>query len=165
MDSRLYGVPRVPRAARAAGGRGAPGAGEPGPADLQAPLVKRSRLELELLASLVAGVMSGRDDLLRPAYRGRFHPLAGHCYVAAEALYHLGAGAAGYRPESLRWEGGIHWRLRNLASGLILDPTAAQFQAPPPPHLGRGRGFLTGKPSARALVVLRDPTLRPYRRA
>lgn len=121
----------------------------------------RTRLELDLLASLVANALAGRDDLLRRIYKDlpNRHPLAGHCYVAAEALYHLGAREAGYRPETLLWEGFVHWRLRNLASGLLLDPTAAQFYAAPPVDLGRGRGFLTREPSGRARLIICE--LRP----
>lgn len=92
-------------------------------------------------------------ELLKPAHRGQANPLAGHCYVAAEALYHAGAREAGYGPQSMRVGAVVHWFLADR-SGRILDPTAAQFDGPLDYAQGRGRGFLTREPSRRARVVL-----------
>lgn len=54
----------------------------------------------------VRRVLSGRDDLLRPAVRKQkpqgAAPMWGHCYVAAEAVYHLAAARLGYRPWTVR---------------------------------------------------------------
>lgn len=94
-------------------------------------------------------------DLRAAAYAGRA-PLAGHCYVASEALYHAAGGASGpWKPETVRHEGGVHWYLRHRTRGHVLDLTAEQFTAPPPYAEGRGRGFLTKQPSRRAAELLR----------
>ena len=97
--------------------------------------------------------------LLKPAFRRRVeggaHPMTGHCYVAAEAVYVLlGGRAAGLKPASGVHEGGTHWWLVT-AAGEIIDPTADQFVTPVPYLQGRCRGFLTREPSARAREVLR----------
>lgn len=80
------------------------------------------------------------------------HPLAGHCYVACEALYHLGAREDGWLPHQLHYVGLSHWYLAR--GDEIADPTSEQFAAPVPYARGRGRGFLTGLPSKRAQRVL-----------
>lgn len=86
--------------------------------------------------------------------------LRGNCYVTAEALYHLlGGKDAGWKPMTLRHEGEVHWylvnvRIENAMGYFILDPTASQFLARPPYHLGRGRGFLTAEPSRRAREMM-----------
>jgi hypothetical protein len=104
------------------------------------------------LIAAVVGALS--DDLRLLRYRGDPNRLAGHCYVASEALYHLlGGRASGCTPHSVRHGGGVHWYLR--WRGCVLDPTAGQFRAPVPYHLGRGRGFLTAGPSARARELIR----------
>ena len=98
------------------------------------------------------------DDLLRPAYRKapRRHHLTGHCYVASEALFYLlGGRPEGWVPQVVRHEGGTHWYLRNVRTGRIVDPTAAQFETCPPYAAGRGIGFLTKGPSARTREVIR----------
>lgn len=80
--------------------------------------------------------------------------MRGNCYVTSEALYHLlGGAAAGWKPETLRHEGDVHWYLRH-ASGMVLDATAAQFKSPPDYRKGRGRGFLTKQPSKRAAALM-----------
>ena len=97
-------------------------------------------------------------ELLNAEWRARAnHPLAGHCYVATEALwYALGARSSVFRPQMARIDDITHWWLEG--PGAPLDPTAAQFddQFPDgfPYELGRGCGFLTKGISARAAVVL-----------
>lgn len=94
------------------------------------------------------------DDLRKKPYRGNANPVAGHCYVASEALFHrLGGKSAGWTPLTIRHEGGPHWYLKNQ-DGTLLDPTADQFETPVPYDQGRGCGFLTRQPSARTLSVL-----------
>ena len=94
------------------------------------------------------------DDLRRPRWRGHAHPMAGHCYVASEALYHmLGGKASGWKPASVRHEDSVHWFLRR--DGHVLDLTGDQFEAPPPYAAARGRGFLTRSPSKRAAELIR----------
>lgn len=85
----------------------------------------------------------------------------GNCYVACEALYHLLGGAAAHLvPMTVRHEGEVHWYLavRDLSHAhgarVRLDPTASQFKTPPPYHKGRGRGFLTKRPSKRARKLM-----------
>ena len=99
-----------------------------------------------------------RPEDRKPEYRGHPHCLGGHCYVAAEALYHtIGREKSGYVPTHVQHEGSSHWFLRHRTTGEVLDPTAAQFKTPVPYERGRGIGF-QGKdpsvPSERARRVL-----------
>jgi hypothetical protein len=78
----------------------------------------------------------------------------GNCYVSCEALYHLiGGKLAGWKAMTLRHEGDVHWYLIHK-SGLIIDPTISQFKKKPDYSKGRGRGFLTKKPSKRAVEMM-----------
>jgi hypothetical protein len=80
--------------------------------------------------------------------------MRGNCYVSCEALYHLiGGKASGWKPMTLRHEGDVHWYLMHN-SGLIVDPTVRQFKNKPNYENGRGRGFLTKKPSKRAVEMM-----------
>ena len=67
------------------------------------------------------------SDLLSRAYREKsgVHPQAGHCYVAAEALYHaLGGKKTGLTAQVARDpQGGTHWWLRD-ARGRIRLPSS-----------------------------------------
>ena len=102
-------------------------------------------------------------DLLTPEWRARAaepqaRPYTGHCYVAAEAAYHLlGGRAVGLHPMSVsREHGGPHWFLVDDA-GNIIDPTSEQFAQRELERLyahARGRGFLTKQPSRRARIVM-----------
>lgn len=105
------------------------------------------------MVDAVRGALS--DDLRKPEYRGAKNCMAGHCYVASEALYHLlGGKEAGWTPHHISHEGGPHWFLKNRHSGKVLDATADQFETPVPYRLGRGKGFLTAMPSKRASTVI-----------
>jgi hypothetical protein len=100
----------------------------------------RSSLSPELLKANQKGAGTG--------------PLAGHCYVAAQAAYHLlGGRSSGLTPHSASHRGGTHWWLED-ESGEIVDPTAAQWKKPFPYQKGTGRGFLTKDASARAQIVI-----------
>lgn len=80
--------------------------------------------------------------------------LAGYCYVACEAIYHLCGGKdSGLTPHVLRIPGGTHWFLRD-AHSVVIDPTVEQFRIPPDYSKSRGCGFLTRQPSKRAAVVM-----------
>lgn len=94
------------------------------------------------------------DDLLRPKYLtpDRKSRLEGHCYVAAEALWHL-RGRIDTPMVARCPDGDTHWWLRR-PDGRILDPTASQFLYQFPYETGRGSGFLTRQPSRRATVVI-----------
>jgi len=80
-------------------------------------------------------------DLLKGIWAKQFeNPMAGHCYVATEALYWILGGPDGdfvpyvlshkTFPEGLD-EGETHWFLKNKKTGEILDPTAEQFEGVP----------------------------------
>lgn len=91
-------------------------------------------------------------DLLKPQYKGN-HPLAGHCYVASEAYYHLRGGkAAGLHVVNMKHEGVSHWWV--VDNGRIVDITAEQFSTPVSYENGRRSGFLTKNPSKRAQIVM-----------
>lgn len=100
-------------------------------------------------------------------YHGSGIGTAGHCYIASEALYHmLGGKESGLKPCNGRlWDiqdmgniacatSGIqHWWLED-EDGNIIDATADQFPDGFPYESGRGRGFLTAKPSKRARILM-----------
>jgi len=90
-------------------------------------------------------------DLLKPEYRGLDHPLAGHCYVASETLFHLSDRTL--YPHFIRHEGSPHWFLKD-ERGRVYDLTAEQFSTPVPYEQGVRKGFLTKRPSARARIVI-----------
>lgn len=88
---------------------------------------------------------------------------AGHCYAAAEALFHMvGGRAKGWLPcvmSNLTWQEGLdpgetHWFIRHERTGEILDPTARQFDVLVPYERSKGCGFLTKGPSRRARVIM-----------
>lgn len=93
-------------------------------------------------------------DLLKwGTHKAKQHPFKGHCYVAAEALYHaLGGLQAGYTPMFIKHEGASHWYVRT-PDHRYLDPTAEQFSTPVPYAEGTAKGFMTGEPSKRARTV------------
>jgi len=94
------------------------------------------------------------ENLRKKEYRNHPNPVAGHCYVASEVLYHkLGGKGVGWTPQTIRHEGGPHWYLKNL-DGRVIDPTADQFESPVPYAQGKGCGFLTRQPSQRAQRIL-----------
>ena len=100
-------------------------------------------------------------DLLLPRWRGNACSLAGHCYSASEALFHLvGGRSAGAKPCSARCPGGVHWWI--TLGEERLDPTAEQFDPKTLEAIysqGVGRGFLTKQPSRRALEIMRRVNL------
>lgn len=99
-------------------------------------------------------VLALSPDLRKPEYADNPNPLAGHCYIAAEALYHrcmdLGEQA---KPMFIRHEGQPHWFIVTEYAGII-DPTARQFETPVPYEQAKGKGFLTKNPSKRALAIM-----------
>jgi hypothetical protein len=100
------------------------------------------------------------DDLLSPKWLARRkpsdHPAFGHCYVAAEALFHLWGKRNGYRPKVISGKGLTHWFLEN-AEGEKADPTAGQGWKGGriPYERGRHCGFLTQCPSRRCRRLIR----------
>lgn len=93
------------------------------------------------------------DDLRRKPWKGSSDPLAGHCYVASEALYHLIGRRLGFRPRFLYHEGSPHWFLSNNKT--VIDLTVGQFKKIPNYSQGVGKGFLTSKPSKRARKLIK----------
>jgi hypothetical protein len=108
--------------------------------------------------NVVRAVRNSLDDtLLKPEYRDRpdRHPVAGHCYTAAEAVYHLlGGRESGLVPVNIRHEGDSHWYLKDINTGRIIDPTVEQFKEPVPYQHGTPKGFLTSQPSKRAQIIM-----------
>lgn len=94
------------------------------------------------------------DNLRKPEYRGHPNPVAGHCYVASEAFFHLAGGkAAGLTVCRFAHEGTTHWFLEDAAGGII-DLTADQFQTEPRYDQRVRTGFLTKHPSMRARILM-----------
>lgn len=83
--------------------------------------------------------------------------IRGNCYVTSEALYHLlGGKTAGWQAMRMRWMGDTHWFIRNKDTGQIVDATKAQFGIHMPDYrLARATGFLTRRPSKRALSLMK----------
>lgn len=109
---------------------------------------KESSTTIEMKDAIISALT---DDLRRKPWKGNANPLAGHCYVASEALYHLTGKTM--TPQVIRHEGSTHWYLKDK-SGTIHDLTAGQFKTPVPYHQGKGCGFLTKLPSKRAQIVI-----------
>ncbi len=109
---------------------------------------------LPLLVARVREILAERPELRHKRYNvPGAHPLAGHCYVAVEAIWHACARSPDLRPTVLTVDGGTHWFLRTPWPYPI-DPTADQFSRAVDYATGRGCGFLTKKPSKRAQIVL-----------
>jgi len=96
------------------------------------------------------------DDLRKTAWRGdqlrNLKPLAGYCYVVAEA----GREILGHdwKPSQVRVDGVSHWFLKHESTGAIFDPTQGQFDRPVPYDKARNCGFLTKTPCKRTMVLL-----------
>jgi hypothetical protein len=119
------------------------------------------------------------DEAARRVRAAMGHRVAGFCYVASEAVYHLAGGRrSGLTPMVIRVEGrppvGTHWFLRVDArwtrDGRVparrVDVTAGQFR----PRLtageyglARGCGFRTRRPSVGAREII-AAVLREARR-
>jgi hypothetical protein len=111
----------------------------------------------------INAIQNSLSDELLTSYQKKLltgiHKTEGHCYVAAEAIYHLLGG------RSNGWEAFVlpkivltnntHWWIKNKYTGTIVDPTKEQFGGDPIPYdKGKKCGFLTSSPSKRARVVL-----------
>jgi len=123
------------------------------------------RLARAMWAIRQPGVLT--DELRKPEYRSNPNPVAGHCFVAANALYHLINGArTGWDMKVIHKEhlkdlaDDTHWFLQHRKTGHILDPTADQFEGNEVPyHKGVGCGTSQnaddqGHPTKRAQVVI-----------
>lgn len=95
------------------------------------------------------------QELLLPKYRGQSNPLAGHCYVASEAFFHLAGGKeADLKPMQLTHEEKSHWFIYDEQNSQVIDITAGQFRNPVAYSEAKGRGFLTKNPSKRAQKLM-----------
>ena len=112
--------------------------------------------DAKVIIERLQAILSKCDYLRREPWKGSANPLAGHCYVASEALSHLlkAQGKSGWVAQVAQVHGGPHWWLRHKETGEVLDPTASQFEGPVPYETGKNIGFLTKDPSKRALHVL-----------
>ena len=116
---------------------------------------------MSALVGEIQGVLT--PDLLRGQWKSKASGgVSGHCYIAAEALYHmLGGKAKGYTPVVLShrtWPSGLddgetHWFIVS-DDGEILDPTKDQFDTEIPYEVGKRTGFLTKHPSKRASIII-----------
>ena len=110
--------------------------------------------EEELIAEVQAVLT---PDLVPENFRDRPNsPMFGHCYGAAEALYHLlGGKDGGYKAMRATDDDGIsHWWVLSPI-GCVLDPTSAQysdFGKTPPYAQGKGAAFRGSKRAAEILV-------------
>lgn len=122
------------------------------------------RIQRAMWALHQPGVLT--DELRQPKYRSDPNPLAGHCFVATNALFHLINGPkTGWDMKCIHREhlkdvgDDTHWFLQHRKTGHILDPTADQFDVVPPYEQGVSKGTSqtgedVGKPTKRAQVVI-----------
>jgi hypothetical protein len=108
-------------------------------------------------ALVIAVQMALSPDLIPEGYRKPdAHPMFGHCYGAAEALYRLlGGKENGYKAQRAIDDAGDghYWVL--TPNGEVLDPTAAQYTdvGETPPY-ARGQGASFRRPSKRAQAIV-----------
>lgn len=114
---------------------------------------------LEKLRLTVGDVLT--PDLLIKEWRVKSegqHHTYGHCYVAAEALFHLcGGWESEWRPKWGRDDEGTHWWLYSNRRKRIYDPSKEQYlfvNEKPPYDTAKNSGFLTKFPSKRAVIVM-----------
>jgi hypothetical protein len=104
-------------------------------------------------------------ELLRADWRAKSegeHHTHGHCYVAAEAMFHLlGGHGSELSPRYAKYleddEWCTHWWLYSSNRARIFDPSKEQYtyvELNPPYHLGKRCAFLTKQPSKRAVIVI-----------
>lgn len=109
------------------------------------------------ISLLIQTFLKNNPQLRHKKYKSNHHPLAGHCYIAAEAYYYslpLNERAS-YVPCCLSLgELGSHWFLKHRVSGKVIDLTGDQFLQPVDHSRGVNKGFLTSKPSKRAQIIL-----------
>jgi hypothetical protein len=94
------------------------------------------------------------DDLRLNMWKGMVNKLAGHCYVASEAFFHLAGGLENWKVYRIKHDGTSHWFLKNRHEGYVVDLTAEQFDTPVEYEKATATGFLTIRPSRRAERVM-----------
>lgn len=121
--------------------------------ELVAIKVKESNMNYLYLIDAVRRALT--DELRLPKYRSSENILAGHCYVASEAIYHLlGGKRKGWKPMFIRHDNEPHWFIQHK-TGAIIDITHTQFNTPVKHEAAHGKGFLTKKPSKRSREVIK----------
>lgn len=91
---------------------------------------------------------------LKPEYRAGWsedNPTYGYCYQMSEIYHHYHLPSS--KPHVINLKllhlgEGTHWFLKD--HGVVIDPTASQFDFDVPYELGRGNGFLTKTISKRS---------------
>jgi len=84
------------------------------------------------------------------------HYTSGHCYIIAEASFHLYGKKHGFKPKVIKTPTWTHWFLQHQ-DGRKIDLSAEQFGKTRIPYeLSRGCGFLTKLPSKRAQKLIRN---------
>jgi hypothetical protein len=113
-----------------------------------------SKLKDRIISNLSDDLLS-KDWLIRKKLLPSCDPTFGHCYLATETAYHiLGGKKKGWKPMYLKCKDGSHWYLLH-SSGYIFDVTQNQFEGEVIPyHKAVGKGFLTKKPSKRAVELI-----------
>ena len=95
------------------------------------------------------------DSLRKKKYQGNKNKMAGHCYIASEAFYHLTKQTNLYTPSYVKFCGETHWFL-SKKDGKIIDITVKQFNGKIPPYsLKKNCGFLTSNQSKRTVELLK----------
>lgn len=107
--------------------------------------------------------LRGNDELRSTEFDGA-DGLTGHCYVAAEAVFHLTGGydqwyVCRLTVDTEHHERDVparvtHWFLEDRDTGEIVDPTSSQFDFAPEYDRRTRTGFMTSDPSERAQTVL-----------
>lgn len=78
---------------------------------------------------------------------------SGHCYIFAEAVWHLFGKDRGWKVKCYRDPGfETHWWVESCEGEIfdVLNDPEEKF----PYHLGKGKGFLTREPSKRCLTLI-----------
>lgn len=119
------------------------------------------------LDTITSAVMSSLSPDLKTGKFKNMPGLAGYCYVACEAIYHLNrlVGERGDKrvqltPCHMTHEGVSHWVLQAYTPDgpIVLDPTVSQFSETPDYEQMRKQRFLTSYPSKRAEKVMARAT-------
>jgi hypothetical protein len=107
------------------------------------------------IACLVKYHLKDEDRL--PVYRGIKNKLAGQCYVASEAFYHLMKvfNLPFYVPMHIKHENQSHWFIKDIFANKLIDLTSNQFKTTIPYSKAKFIGFMTKRPSARTRKVLK----------
>lgn len=110
--------------------------------------------EIKIISKKIIENLS--NDLRKTKYKKSQNFLAGHCYVATEALFYLlnKKEKKFWKPRWVKHENDTHWYIQNIETKQIIDLTRKQFKTKVPYHKGIGCGFLTKKPSKRTKILL-----------